>query len=105
MTRAGWVKHALVFVAAIFVVWLSGVVPVLVLKPRAYAGMSNAQIVAGMSRVEPGGLISAWPILIGLAIIQALTFHYVKRFATPVFLVGVFALGLLMAMRYWTTYA
>ena len=38
MTRAGWVKHALVFVAAVVTVWLSGIVPVLVLKPKTYAG-------------------------------------------------------------------
>jgi hypothetical protein len=56
-----------------------------------------------MSRVDLVGLISAWPIFIALAIIQALTFHYVKRFATPVFLIGVFILGTLLAWRFWTS--
>jgi hypothetical protein len=46
------------------------------------------------------GLLSAWPIYIALAIVQALTFHYVKKFATPVFLGGVFVAALLFAMRY-----
>lgn len=103
MTRAGWVKHALVFVAAVVTVWLSGIVPVLVLKPKTYAGLTNEQILADMSRVDLVGLISAWPIFIALAIIQALTFHYVKRFATPVFLIGVFILGTLLAWRFWTS--
>lgn len=105
MTLGQWIKHALVFVAAVFTVWLSGIVPVLVMKPGAYAGMSNDQILAQMGTPTLGGLVSQLPIFIALAICQALTFHYVKKFTTPIFLVGVFALGALMAMRYWSTYA
>ena len=46
------------------------------------------------------GLIASWPIFIALAIVQALTFHYVKRFATPLFLLGVFLLASATAWRY-----
>ena len=105
MTRADWIKHALVFVAAAFTVWLSGLAPVLIMRPGAYASMSPGEIFAQMGTPSVGGVIGAWPILIALAICQALTFHYVKKFTTPVFLLGVFALGALMATRYWTTYA
>lgn len=102
MSRAGWVKHALVFVGAIVMVWLSGVVPVLILKPGPYAGMSDAQVFSEMGRVDLGGVLRAWPIYIAIAICQALTFHYVKRFATPVFLLGVFVVGAIFAWRFWS---
>jgi hypothetical protein len=105
MSRAGWIKHALVFVAAVIIVWLSGVVPVLVLRPGAYSGQSAEQIFAGLGAPTLDGILASWPIFIALAICQALTFHYVKKWTTPIFLVGVFAIGALMAMRYWTTYA
>jgi hypothetical protein len=105
MTRADWIKHALVFVTAVIMVWLSGIVPVLVLRPGAYAGQSPDQIFASLGTPTIGGILSAWPIFIALAICQALTFRYVKKWTTPIFLAGVFAAGALMAMRYWTTYA
>jgi len=99
MTRsipyAVWIKHAAVFIAAVALVWLAGALP----------GMINAQPqLAGAQPPSAGalvnGLIASWPIFIALAICQALTFHYVKRFATPIFLVGVFILASLMAWRY-----
>lgn len=93
MTRTEWIKHALVFVAAIFLVWLSGVVPVLVNDPEAFATMATPTL---------SGLLAAWPIYIAVAICQALTFHYVKTWPALFFLVGVFVLGLLFAWRYWT---
>jgi len=105
MGRAGWIKHGIVFLAAIVTVWLSGVVPVLILKPDAYAALTPTQVFAQMGAVEVSGLVRAWPIFIALAICQALTFHYVKAWTTPIYLTGVFALGLLMAWRYWTIYA
>jgi hypothetical protein len=104
MARAGWIKHGIVFLAAIFTVWLSGVAPVLILQPGPYAGLTPDQVFAQMGAVDVGGLIRAWPIFIALAICQALTFHYVKTWTTPIFLAGVFILGFLMAWRYWTTY-
>ncbi|MEY2756806.1 MAG: hypothetical protein RIR33_584 [Pseudomonadota bacterium] len=105
MGRADWIRHGAVFVAAIFAIWLSGVVPVLILKPGPYAGMEPTQILARMGGVDLPGLLRAWPIFIAIAICQALTFHYVKKWTTPIFLASVFALGFLMAWRYWTTYA
>jgi hypothetical protein len=105
MGLAGWIKHAIVLLAAIFTVWLSGVVPVLILKPAAYAGLTPMQVLAQMGAVDFSGLMRAWPIFIALAICQALTFHYVRKWSTPIFLTGVFILGFLMAWRYWTTYA
>lgn len=105
MKAADWIKHGVVFVAAIFTVWLSGVVPVLILQPGPYAGQTAMQVFAQMGAVDVSGLLRAWPIFGALAICQALTFHYAKRWTTPIFLIGVFALGFLMAWRYWTTYA
>jgi len=105
MSRADWIKHALVFAAGVVMVWLSGVMPVLILKPKIYAGLSNEQILGGMASVDLMGLIRAWPIYIALAIVQALTFRYVKRFTTPIFLAGVFVLGSLLAWRFWTQVA
>ena len=105
MKASDWIKHGVVFVAAIFTVWLSGVVPVLILQPGPYAGQTAMQVFAQMGAVDVSGLLRAWPIFGALAICQALTFHYVKRWTTPIFLIGVFALGFLMAWRYWTTYA
>ena len=92
---AVWIKHAAVFIAAIALVWLAGALP----------GMINAQPeLTGAPPPSAGalvnGLIASWPIFIALAICQALTFQYVKRFATPVFLLGVFILASLMAWRY-----
>ena len=105
MRRANWIKHGIVFLAAIFTVWLSGVAPVLILQPGVYAGLTPMQVFAQMGAVDLTGLVRAWPIFIALAICQALTFHYVKKWTTPIFLTGVFILGFLMAWRYWTTYA
>lgn len=99
MTRnipyAVWIKHAAVFIAAIALVWLAGALP----------GMINAKPeLAGAPPPSAGalvnGLIASWPIFIALAICQALTFQYAKRFATPIFLAGVFILASLMAWRY-----
>lgn len=104
MGPAGWIKHVVVFLAAIVTVWLSGVVPVLILQPGPYAGQTPMQVFAQMGAVDISGLLRAWPIFGALAICQALTFHYVKKWTTPIFLTGVFALGFLMAWRYWTTY-
>jgi hypothetical protein len=105
MSRGDWIKHALVFVGAVFMVWLSGVVPVLILKPGPYTGMSDAQVLAAMGNVDLMGILRAWPIYIAIGICQALTFHYVKRFATPVFLAGVFIVGALFAWRFWSSMA
>ena len=96
MSRAEWIKHAFVFVAAIFLVWLSGVTPLLVNDPDAFATLATPTV---------GGLIAAWPIYIAIAICQALTFHYVKKWTTPIFLTGVFVLGALFAWRYWQAMA
>lgn len=90
-----WVKHAAVFVAAVFLIWLGGVMPVV--WPRLNAGVDPF---AGMGVPTLGGLLAAWPIYIALAIAQALTFHYVKKFSTPIFLTGVFVAAVLFAMRY-----
>jgi len=101
MSRKEWIRHGLVFVASVFVVWLSGVVPVLVMKPGPYAGMTDAQVLDQMGAPTIGGLLGSWPILIALAICQALSFHYIKKFTTPIYLGGVFIAGVLFAMRYW----
>lgn len=90
-----WAKHVAVFVAAVFLIWLGGVLPVV--WPRYSAGVDPF---AGMPAPTLMGLLAAWPIYIALAIVQALTFHYVKRFATPLFLGGVFLAALVFAMRY-----
>lgn len=95
MKALEWAKHVAVFVAAVFLIWLAGVLPVA--WPRYSAGVDPF---AGMPAPTLGGLLAAWPIYIALAIIQALTFHYVKRFATPIFLGGVFLAALVFAMRY-----
>jgi len=102
MSRADWIKHALVFVAAVVMVWLSGVMPVVVLKPSPYQDSQPMEIIAAMGAPTFDGLLRGWPIYVALAIAQALTFNYVKKFTTPVFLVGVFILGSLLAWRYWT---
>lgn len=101
MSRTDWIKHALVFVAAIFMVWLSGVLPVLIMKPPPYETSDTMQILAAMGAPTFDGIVRGWPIYIAVAIVQALTFHYVKKFTTPIFLLGVLALGSIMAWRYW----
>lgn len=93
MPRLHWLKHALVFIAAIALIWLAGVLPALI-NPPAGAAPAN------LAPPTLGGLISAWPIYIAVAIVQALTFHYVKHFATPVFLTGIFLIASAMAWRY-----
>ena len=103
MTRASfpyafWIKHGLVFIAAIALVWLAGLLPGLILGQQSTAPPTATPDAGGLVL----GLISAWPIYIALAICQALTFQYVKRFSTPVFLAGVFTLALLLAWRYAT---
>lgn len=90
-----WAKHVAVFVAAVFLIWLGGVLPVV--WPRYSTGVDPF---AGMPAPTLSGLLAAWPIYIALAIIQALTFHYVKKFSTPIFLGGVFLAALVFAMRY-----
>ncbi len=95
MKAVAWAKHAAVFVAAIFLIWLGGVMPAM--WPKIEAGIDPF---AGMPAPTLLGLLAAWPIYIALAIVQALTFHYVKKFATPIFLAGVFLAALLFAMRY-----
>lgn len=86
-------KHLAVFVAAIGLIWLAGVLPA-VLNPSQGAGPAN------LGAPTLTGLLSAWPIYVAVAIVQALTFHYVRRFASPVFLAGVFLLASLLAWRY-----
>lgn len=103
MTQAGfryafWIKHALVFIAAIALVWLAGLVPGMILGQQSNAPPVSTPDAGGLVL----GLISAWPIYIALAICQALTFQYVKRFTTPIFLASVFTLALLLAWRYAT---
>ncbi len=101
MSRADRIRHALVFAAAVVMVWLSGVTPVLILKPAPYANSQPMEILAAMGAPTLDGLLRGWPIYVALAIAQALTFHYVKKFTTPLFLGGVFILGSLLAWRYW----
>jgi hypothetical protein len=99
MKPVEWVKHVAVFVAAVFLIWLGGVLPAA--WPKYSAGVDPF---AGMPAPTMGdilgGLLAAWPIFIALAICQALTFHYVKKFSTPIFLGGVFLAALVFAMRY-----
>ena len=52
MKAADWIKQGGVFVAAIFTVWLSGVVPVLILQPAPYAGQTPMQVFAQMGAVD-----------------------------------------------------
>ena len=68
--------------------------------PKLSAGADLNTAFAGMPMPTLGALIAPWPIYIALAICQALTFHYVKKFSTPIFLGGVFVAALLFAMRY-----
>jgi hypothetical protein len=93
VTRLHWLKHAAVFIAAIALVWFAGVLPALI-NPPAGAPPSS------LGPPTLVGLLSAWPIYIAVAIVQALTFHYVKRFATPIFLTGIFLIASAMAWRY-----
>lgn len=98
MTRVEWIKHAAVFVAAIFLIWLGGVMPGVL--AQVSAGADPAAVFGAMPAPTLGALLTPWPIYIALAIVQALTFHYVKKFSTPIFLGGVFVAALLFAMRY-----
>ena len=103
MTRASfryafWIKHALVLIAAIALLWLAGLIPGMILGQESTAPPTATPDAGGLIL----GLISAWLIYIALANCQRLTFQYVKRFATPVFLAGVFILALLLAWRYAT---
>lgn len=91
-------KHAAVFVAAIFLIWLGGVMPSVWAKVSA--GDDPVAVFAAMPAPTLGALLAPWPIYIALAIVQALTFHYVKKLSTPIFLGGVFLAALLFAMRY-----
>lgn len=91
--RLNIIKHALVFIAAIALIWLAGVLPALI-NPAAGAAPPS------LGPPTLGGLISAWPIYIAVAIVQALTFHYVKHFATPIFFTGIFLIASAMAWRY-----
>ncbi len=102
MSRTDWIKHALVFVAAVVLVWFSGVLPILMLKPAPYASSTPMEIIASMGAPTFDGIVRGWPIYIAIAIVQALTFQYLRKFTTPLFLAGVFALGSLLAWRYWT---
>jgi hypothetical protein len=99
MSRLQGVRHALVFVAAIFLIWLAGVMPLLASKNAA--GVSPMQALGELGAPTVAGLVAAWPIYIAVGICQALTFHFVKAWRTPVFLVGVFVLASLFAWRYW----
>ena len=93
-----WAKHAAVFVAAVFLIWLGGVMPAV--WPKLSAGADLNTAFAGMPMPTLGALLAPWPIYIALAIVQALTFHYAKKFSTPIFLGGVFVAALLFALRY-----
>lgn len=105
MSRADWIKHAIVFVAAVVLVWFSGVLPILILKPAPFENSPPLDVIASMGAPTFDGILRGWPIYFAVAIVQALTFHYVKKFTTPLFLVGVFVLGSLFAWRYWTQIA
>jgi hypothetical protein len=96
MSRAEMIKHAIVFVASVVVVWLAGIVPGL-MTPSAAAPAGPADAGSLIA-----GILAVWPIFFALAIMQALTFHYVKKFTTPIYLAGVFVLALLLAWRYST---
>jgi len=91
--RINIIRHAAVFIAAIALIWFAGVLPALI-NPSAGAAPPS------LGPPTLAGLLSAWPIYIAVAIVQALTFHYMKRFTTPIFLTGVFLLASLMAWRY-----
>jgi hypothetical protein len=93
--RLDILKHALVFIAAIALIWLAGALPGMINGPQELAGAPPPSAGALIN-----GLIASWPIFIAVAIVQALTFHYVKRFTTPLFLAGVFLLASAMAWRY-----
>ena len=93
-----WAKHVAVFIAAVFLIWLGGVMPGVM--AQANAGADVGAVFAAMPAPTLGALLAPWPIYIALAIVQALTFHYVKKFSTPIFLAGVFVAALLFAMRY-----
>jgi hypothetical protein len=95
MKPVEWAKHVVVFIAAVFLIWLGGVMPSV--WPKLNSG---GDPFAGLPAPTLMGLLSAWPIYIALVIVQALTFHYVKKFSTPIFLGGVFVAALLFAMRY-----
>lgn len=95
MSRLQWLKHAAVFIAAVALVWLAGALPGMINGPQQLAGAPPPSVGALLN-----GLIASWPIFIALAIVQALTFHYVKHFTTPLFLLGVFLLASAMAWRY-----
>ena len=95
-----WAKHAAVFVAALFVVRLGFVLSPYFIAPDTMGTMTPGGLLAAMGVPTLDGLIAAWPICIALAICQALTFHYVKRWATPIYLSGLFVAALLFAMRY-----
>lgn len=89
------IKHVAVFIAAIALIWLAGALPGMINGEQQLAGAPPPSFGALVN-----GLIASWPIYIAVAIVQALTFHYVKRFATPIFLTGVFLLASAMAWRY-----
>jgi hypothetical protein len=95
VSRLHWLKHAAVFIAAVALVWLAGALPAMINGPQELAGAPPPSFAALLN-----GLIASWPIFIALAIVQALTFHFVKRFTTPLFLLGVFLLASAMAWRY-----
>ena len=67
---------------------------------RPPPGVAAVAVFGAMAMPTIGALISPWPIYVALAIVQALTFHYVKKFSTPIFLAGVFVAALLFAVRY-----
>lgn len=100
MSRLHWLKHAGVFIASLFVIYLAGVLAPYFINPDAAGPLTLNGVLGRMSAPTVAGLVSAWPIYITLAIAQALTFHYVRKWTTPIYLGALFVLALMFAIRY-----
>jgi hypothetical protein len=100
MSRLEWARHAVVFVASLGVVYVAGVLAPYFIDPGAAGPLTLGSVLGHMAPPTLIGLLLAFPIYMALAICQALTFHYVKRFTTPLYLGVLFVLALLFAIRY-----
>jgi hypothetical protein len=89
--------HAVLFLAAILVTWVAGLLPILILRPGAYGKLTPLQILGGIGPPNLESFLRGWPVLFMIALVQGLVFRSVKKRPRLVFLSVVAVL--------WSAYA
>ena len=90
-------KHVLVYLAALVVLWLAGLLPFLICRPGIYGGMTPLQMMSQLRDIQPQMLLPAIPILLVLAVLQWVVFASAPKRPVLVYL-GAIAL-------IWSTFA